>query len=157
MNTAHGARADRRAGRARSSARSTGPAAPPRGIAVVCHPHPLFGGTMDNKVVQTMARACVAAAAGAACASTSAASAPPKAPGTKAAARSTTRSPSIAGAARDSPACRCVLGRLLVRRLRRRRSAAQRLADGDKPRRLVLVGPSTEKQHGARRAAPTRS
>lgn len=33
-----------------------------RGLAaVVAHPHPLFGGTMDNKVVQTLARACVAA------------------------------------------------------------------------------------------------
>jgi alpha/beta superfamily hydrolase len=28
-------------------------------LAVVCHPHPLFGGTMDNKVVQTVARALV--------------------------------------------------------------------------------------------------
>lgn len=27
-----------------------------RGIAIICHPHPLFGGTMDNKVVQTLAR-----------------------------------------------------------------------------------------------------
>ncbi len=25
--------------------------------AVICHPHPLFGGTMDNKVVTTVARA----------------------------------------------------------------------------------------------------
>lgn len=32
------------------------PAGDPRGIAVVAHPHPLFGGTMDNKVVQTLAR-----------------------------------------------------------------------------------------------------
>jgi len=30
-----------------------------RGHAVVAHPHPLFGGTMDNKVVQTLARALV--------------------------------------------------------------------------------------------------
>ncbi|MFY9514001.1 MAG: alpha/beta fold hydrolase [Rubrivivax sp.] len=30
-----------------------------RGVAVLCHPHPLHGGTMDNKVVQTLARACV--------------------------------------------------------------------------------------------------
>jgi uncharacterized protein len=29
----------------------------PRGLAIITHPHPLFGGTMDNKVVQTMARA----------------------------------------------------------------------------------------------------
>lgn len=26
-------------------------------VAVVCHPHPLYGGTMDNKVVYTVARA----------------------------------------------------------------------------------------------------
>ena len=35
-----------------------GAAAPPvRAFAVVCHPHPLYGGTMDNKVVYTVARA----------------------------------------------------------------------------------------------------
>ncbi|MBP6901977.1 MAG: alpha/beta fold hydrolase [Burkholderiaceae bacterium] len=38
-------------------AADTGPA---RGVAVLCHPHPLHGGTMDNKVVQTLARAVVA-------------------------------------------------------------------------------------------------
>ncbi|WP_157271120.1 alpha/beta hydrolase [Azohydromonas aeria] len=32
---------------------------PVRGLAVLCHPHPQHGGTMDNKVVQTLARACV--------------------------------------------------------------------------------------------------
>lgn len=32
---------------------------PPRGVAIIAHPHPLFGGTMDNKVVQTLARAFV--------------------------------------------------------------------------------------------------
>jgi alpha/beta superfamily hydrolase len=31
------------------------------GVAVIAHPHPMFGGTMDNKVVQTMARAFVLA------------------------------------------------------------------------------------------------
>jgi alpha/beta superfamily hydrolase len=31
----------------------------PRGIALVAHPHPLFGGSMDNKVVQTLARTLV--------------------------------------------------------------------------------------------------
>jgi alpha/beta superfamily hydrolase len=35
------------------------PQATPLGLAVVAHPHPLFGGTMDNKVVQTLARAFV--------------------------------------------------------------------------------------------------
>ena len=31
------------------------------GVAVIAHPHPMFGGTMDNKVVQTLARAFVLA------------------------------------------------------------------------------------------------
>ena len=29
----------------------------PRAVAVIAHPHPLYGGTMDNKVVTTLARA----------------------------------------------------------------------------------------------------
>ena len=33
--------------------------APPIGVALLAHPHPLFGGTLDNKVVQTLARAFV--------------------------------------------------------------------------------------------------
>ncbi len=33
------------------------PTQAPRGMALVAHPHPLFGGTADNKVVQTIARA----------------------------------------------------------------------------------------------------
>ena len=36
-----------------------GPESSPVGIALVAHPHPLFGGTLDNKVVQTLARAFV--------------------------------------------------------------------------------------------------
>jgi hypothetical protein len=35
------------------------PAGSPRGVALIAHPHPLFGGTLDNKVVQTLARAFV--------------------------------------------------------------------------------------------------
>ena len=35
------------------------PAGQSRGFAVIAHPHPLFGGTLDNKVVQTLARAFV--------------------------------------------------------------------------------------------------
>lgn len=34
--------------------------ATPKGVAVIAHPHPLFGGSMHNKVVQTLARAFVA-------------------------------------------------------------------------------------------------
>lgn len=36
------------------------PAGAAVGLAVVCHPHPLHGGTMDNKVVQTLTRALLA-------------------------------------------------------------------------------------------------
>jgi alpha/beta superfamily hydrolase len=35
------------------------PEGAPRGLALIAHPHPLFGGTLDNKVVQTLARAFV--------------------------------------------------------------------------------------------------
>lgn len=35
------------------------PAGPVRGWALVLHPHPLHGGTRDNKVVTTISRACV--------------------------------------------------------------------------------------------------
>jgi alpha/beta superfamily hydrolase len=37
------------------------PDGPAAGTAFIAHPHPLFGGTMDNKVVQTLARAFVQA------------------------------------------------------------------------------------------------
>lgn len=33
------------------------PAGPVVGVAVICHPHPLHGGAMSNKVVHTLARA----------------------------------------------------------------------------------------------------
>ena len=36
-----------------------------RAVAVIAHPHPLFGGTMDNKVVTTVARAFIEAGASA--------------------------------------------------------------------------------------------
>lgn len=36
------------------------PAVPP-GVAVICHPHPQYGGSMDNKVVTTLARSCAEA------------------------------------------------------------------------------------------------
>lgn len=35
----------------------TAPEGAPRGVALIAHPHPLHGGTLDNKVVQTLARA----------------------------------------------------------------------------------------------------
>jgi uncharacterized protein len=33
------------------------PNSPPSYLAIICHPHPLFGGTMQNKVVTTLERA----------------------------------------------------------------------------------------------------
>lgn len=35
------------------------PSGTPAGIALVAHPHPLYGGTLDNKVVQTLAKTLV--------------------------------------------------------------------------------------------------
>src|SRR6266850_1280787 len=32
------------------------PESAPRGVALIAHPHPLYGGTLNNKVVQTLAR-----------------------------------------------------------------------------------------------------
>ena len=112
----------------------------------ICHPHPLHGGTMDNKVVQTLARAFVAARLARRCASTSAASARRRAPGTKAAARSTTRSPSIAARAARSPACRwCSAGFSFGGYVAARgRAPARRRA---RPSRASCwSAPSTEKQ-----------
>ena len=34
------------------------PAVPPAAFGVICHPHPLYGGNLNNKVVHTLARAC---------------------------------------------------------------------------------------------------
>ena len=39
-------------------ARLERPDGPPRFRALVCHPHSLYGGSMDNKVVTTLTRAC---------------------------------------------------------------------------------------------------
>jgi alpha/beta superfamily hydrolase len=36
------------------------PAGEPRGLALVAHPHPLRGGSLDNKVAWTLARAALA-------------------------------------------------------------------------------------------------
>lgn len=39
------------------------PAGMPSAVAICCHPHPLFGGTMTNKVIHTVAKAFLAAGA----------------------------------------------------------------------------------------------
>ncbi len=47
------------AGRIECMLKRPGGSADPAAIAVVCHPHPLFGGTMHNKVVHAAAEAIV--------------------------------------------------------------------------------------------------
>ncbi|MFM8480506.1 MAG: alpha/beta hydrolase [Gammaproteobacteria bacterium] len=39
------------------------PAGPPVAVAICCHPHPLFGGSMTNKVIHTVGKAFLAAGA----------------------------------------------------------------------------------------------
>ena len=121
-------------------------ALPLRGTVVVCHPHPQHGGTMDNKVVQTLARAFVqlgwrsvrfnfrgvGASAGAwddgvgevddALAVLAAFRALPGAPAQPLMLAGFSFGGYVAAA------------------------AAARLPEVDKPQRLVLVGPSTQKQ-----------
>ena len=121
-------------------------ALPLRGTVVVCHPHPQHGGTFDNKVVQTLARAFVqlgwrsvrfnfrgvGASAGAwddglgevddALAVLAA-----------------FRAPTGAAALPFMLAGFSFGGYVAA-------AAAARLPAGDKPQRLVLVGPSTQKQ-----------
>ena len=106
-------------------------------LAVVCHPHPQFGGTMDNKVVQTLARAFAAARLAQRALQLPRRRRARRAPGTKAAARSTTRwpwSPRCAAAQRvRRPAAACWPAFRSAatspprpsRRLRRRRQAAR--------------------------------
>ena len=60
-------------------------------VAVVCHPHPVYGGTMTNKVVHMLAKAFNERGVPA-CVSISAAWAPARALTTKAKARRRTRS-----------------------------------------------------------------
>jgi alpha/beta superfamily hydrolase len=118
------------------------PAVPPIGTAIVCHPHPQHGGTMDNKVVQTLARAFVqlgwrslrfnfrgiGASAGA---WDEGVGEIDDALAVIAAARAPGEALMLAGFS---------FGAYVASQ------AAARLADDAKPQRLVLVGPSTEKQ-----------
>jgi uncharacterized protein len=128
--------------------------APPhaaRGVAVVCHPHPQFGGTLDNKVVQTLARAFVAlgwrsvrfnfrGVGGSAGAWDDGVGEIDDALAVIAAVRAPGEALLLAGFS---------FGAYVASQ------AAARLADDAKPSRLVLVGPSTEKQQMANVPADT--
>ena len=46
-----------RVGSLEARAEDPSPGSRPTAVGVVCHPHPLYGGTMQNKVVHTVARA----------------------------------------------------------------------------------------------------
>jgi alpha/beta superfamily hydrolase len=122
------------------------PEAAPIGLAVVCHPHPPSGGTLDNKVVQTIARACLGLG--------------------WASVRFNFRGIGASEGAWDDGRGEVDDALAVIAAWRSRPefaslplvlagfsfggyvavTAANRLEPADKPRRLVLVGPSTEKQ-----------
>ena len=77
----------------------------PRAVGVVCHPHPLHGGTMQNKVVHTLARRCRSSVPPP-CDSIFAASARARAFTRKGTGKSTTRSPRSRGRGRAGTASR---------------------------------------------------
>ena len=127
------------------------PAGVAHGVAVVCHPHPQFGGTLDNKVVQTLARAFVALGwrsvrfnfrgiGGSAGAWDEGVGEVDDALAVIAALRASGEALMLAGFS---------FGAYVASQ------AATRLADDAKPQRLVLVGPSTEKQAMANVPADT--
>lgn len=118
------------------------PAGAERGVAVICHPHPQHGGTMDNKVAQTLARAVVTL-------------------GWRSV-RFNFRGVGASEGAWDEGRGEVDDALAVIAALRRpgealllagfsfgayvASQAAARLPDDAKPQRLVLVGPSTQKQ-----------
>jgi alpha/beta superfamily hydrolase len=121
------------------------PEAAPVGIAVICHPHPQGGGTLDNKVVQTLARAFMEVG--------------------WASLRFNYRGVGQSDGEWDEGRGELDDALAVVRAARERpgfaslplalagfsfggfiaAAAAERLGEGDKPRRMVLIAPSTEK------------
>lgn len=118
------------------------PAGTSIGLAVVCHPHPQHGGTMDNKVVQTLARACVQT--GWRCVRFNfrgvGASAGEWADGVG----EIDDALAVIAAQRGAGEALLLAGFSFGAYVASQ--AAARLPDDAKPRRMVLVGPSTEKQ-----------
>ena len=122
------------------------PAATPLGLAVVCHPHPQGGGSLDNKVSVTIARACIDVG--------------------WASVRFNFRGVGASEGGWDDGVGEVDDALAVIAEWRGRDDftgkplllggfsfggfvaveAASRLADDAKPRRIVLVGPSTEKQ-----------
>jgi alpha/beta superfamily hydrolase len=118
------------------------PADAPRAVAIICHPHPQGGGTLDNKVAQTLARAFVQLGYRAVRFNFRGVGA---SEGEYDEGRGETDDTLAVIAAHRDPALPLVLagfsfGAYVVSQ------AAQRLPDDAKAERLVLVGPSTQKQ-----------
>ena len=116
--------------------------APLRGVAVVCHPHPQGGGTLDNKVVQTLARAFMQLGYRAVRFNFRGVG---QSEGAFDEGRGETDDTLAVIAAHRDAALPLVLagfsfGGFVVAQ------AAQRLPDGAKAQHMVLVGPSTQKQ-----------
>jgi alpha/beta superfamily hydrolase len=120
------------------------PDGPPRGVGVVCHPHPQGGGTMDNKVAVTVARAFVQLG-------WTALRFNYRGVGASAGAWDDGRGEvddalaAIAHARTLVPGGPLALGGFSFGGFVAA-EAASRLAEAEKPRRLVLVAPSTERQ-----------
>jgi len=118
------------------------PAGEVRGVAVICLPHPVHGGTMDNKVVVTLARAFmqvgfrtvrfnfrgIGASQGA----------------WDEGRGEIDDALAVIAAQRDAALPFMLAGFSFGAYVAS--EAAARLPDADKPRRMVLVGPSTQKQ-----------
>ena len=118
------------------------PAGDVRGVAVICHPHPQHGGTMDNKVVITIARAFLQIGfrtvrfnfrgAGAS-------------QGTWDEGRGEIDDALAVIAAHRDPALPFMLGGFSFGAYVASEAAARLPADA-RPQRMVLIGPSTQKQ-----------
>lgn len=118
------------------------PADAPRAVAIVCHPHPQGGGTLDNKVAQTLARAFMQLGYRAVRFNFRGVGA---SEGEFDEGRGETDDALAVIAAHRDPALPLVLagfsfGAYVASQ------AAQRLPDDAKAERLVLIGPSTQKQ-----------
>jgi len=127
------------------------PAGAARGTVVVCHPHPQHGGTMDNKVVQTLARAFVALGWRSVRFNFRGIGASQGAWNDGVGEVDDALAVIAAFAADGSPFMLAgfSFGAYVAAQ------AATRLADSAKPQRMVLVGPSTERQQMANVPADT--
>lgn len=127
------------------------PAGEPRGVAVVCHPHPQFGGTLDNKVVQTLSRAFVQL--GWRCVRFNFRGIGNSAGQWDEGVGEIDDALAVIAASRIAGAPFMLAGFSFGACVASH--AASRLADDEKPQRMVLIGPSTLKQPMAKVPADT--